>query len=236
VQNELDLFFVVRKILVGRLYSIVLLVMAGTCSMADPCGHNFVSVSVSSNGRVRTHLFLALVHGPVAELIMNRQNYHNLFWLKIPLGFGILATLAGWESKIQGLTSSEYLCFSNYHLTQSRKAPKYPSTKVIAYLYYFTCFLAHPLNMFEMPMSVGRTFQLNRYLFYSAFQSVDKLMDVDSELIMVNEILYSSVVSLPSDKFQCIVRDLQSLGNVCTINTRGDGIKFSVASLFLELA
>jgi proliferating cell nuclear antigen len=54
-------------------------------------------------------------------------------------------------------------------------------------------------------------------------------MDVDSELIVVPEIVYTLVVSLPSDKFQRIVRDLQSLGDVCTINTICDGIKFSVA-------
>jgi proliferating cell nuclear antigen len=62
-----------------------------------------------------------------------------------------------------------------------------------------------------------------------SFFTVYKLMDVDSEMIIVPEMVYSSVITLPSDEFQRIVRDLQSLGDVCTISTSCDGIKFSVA-------
>jgi proliferating cell nuclear antigen len=39
---------------------------------------------------------------------------------------------------------------------------------------------------------------------------------------------YASVVLLPSDKFQRIVRDLQCLGDICTISAKGDSIKFLV--------
>jgi proliferating cell nuclear antigen len=44
-----------------------------------------------------------------------------------------------------------------------------------------------------------------------------------------SETQLSSCVSLPSDELQRIVRDLQCLGDVCTIAAKGDSIKFSVA-------
>jgi proliferating cell nuclear antigen len=51
-------------------------------------------------------------------------------------------------------------------------------------------------------------------------------MDIDSESLNIPEMAYASVVSLPSDEFQRIVRDLQCLGDVCTIAAKGDSIKF----------
>jgi proliferating cell nuclear antigen len=54
-------------------------------------------------------------------------------------------------------------------------------------------------------------------------------MDIDCEQLIIPTTEYASVVSFPSDEFQRIVRDLQSLGDTCTINASKDGIKFSVA-------
>jgi proliferating cell nuclear antigen len=54
-------------------------------------------------------------------------------------------------------------------------------------------------------------------------------MDIDSESLNILEMSYASVVSLPSEEFQRIVRDLQCLGDVCTITAKGDSINFSAA-------
>jgi proliferating cell nuclear antigen len=69
------------------------------------------------------------------------------------------------------------------------------------------------------------------FLRYARFYlSVEfKLMDIDSESLNIPEMSYASVVSLPSEEFQRIVRDLQCLGNVCTITAKGDSIKFLAA-------
>jgi Proliferating cell nuclear antigen, C-terminal domain len=69
------------------------------------------------------------------------------------------------------------------------------------------------------------------FLWYTwLYPSVEfKLMDIDSESLNIPEMSYVSVVSLPSEEFQRIVRDLQCLGDVCTITAKGDSIKFLAA-------
>jgi proliferating cell nuclear antigen len=54
-------------------------------------------------------------------------------------------------------------------------------------------------------------------------------MDVDIDTLIIPEQSYSAIISLPSDEFQRIVQDLQSLDDMCTISAKNDSIKFSVA-------
>lgn len=54
-------------------------------------------------------------------------------------------------------------------------------------------------------------------------------MEVDSETLQIPETEYKSIITMPSDEFQRIIRDLQVLGEACVISTSKEGIKFSVA-------
>lgn len=56
-----------------------------------------------------------------------------------------------------------------------------------------------------------------------------KLMDVDSEALQIPETEYKSVITMPADEFQRIIRDLQVIGEACTISTSKEGVKFAVA-------
>lgn len=55
-----------------------------------------------------------------------------------------------------------------------------------------------------------------------------KLMEIDSEQLGIPETEYKSTVKMPAAEFQRIVRDLQVLGDTCTISCTKEGIKFSV--------
>lgn len=54
-------------------------------------------------------------------------------------------------------------------------------------------------------------------------------MEVDSEALQIPDTEYKSTITMPSEEFQRIIRDLQVLGESCTISTSKEGIKFSVA-------
>lgn len=56
-----------------------------------------------------------------------------------------------------------------------------------------------------------------------------KLMDVDSEALQIPETEYKSVISMPAEEFQRIIRDLQVIGEACTISTSKEGVKFAVS-------
>jgi proliferating cell nuclear antigen len=54
-----------------------------------------------------------------------------------------------------------------------------------------------------------------------------KLMDIDSEHLGIPDTEYKCNVRLPSSELQRIIRDLQVLGDACTIAVTKEGIKFS---------
>jgi len=56
-----------------------------------------------------------------------------------------------------------------------------------------------------------------------------KLMDIQNEQLGIPDTDYDCNVRMPSAEFQRIIRDLQVLGDTCTIQCSKDGIRFSVA-------
>jgi proliferating cell nuclear antigen len=53
-------------------------------------------------------------------------------------------------------------------------------------------------------------------------------MDIDSEHLGIPDTEYKCVVKMPATEFQRIVRDLQVIGDTCTIACSKDGVKFAV--------
>mmetsp|Transcript_62443 Transcript_62443/g.92801 ORF Transcript_62443/g.92801 Transcript_62443/m.92801 type:complete len:172 (+) Transcript_62443:525-1040(+) len=56
-----------------------------------------------------------------------------------------------------------------------------------------------------------------------------KLMDIDSEQLGIPDTEYKATVKMPSGEFQRIVRDMQVLGDTCTISVTKEGVRFSVS-------
>jgi len=56
-----------------------------------------------------------------------------------------------------------------------------------------------------------------------------KLMDIDNEQLGIPDTPYKCTVKMPSGEFQRIIRDLQVLGDTCTIACTKEGIRFSVS-------
>lgn len=56
-----------------------------------------------------------------------------------------------------------------------------------------------------------------------------KLMDIETENLGIPETEYQCNVRMPSVEFQRIIRDLQVLGDTCTIAVNKEGIKFSAS-------
>lgn len=56
-----------------------------------------------------------------------------------------------------------------------------------------------------------------------------KLMDIDSEHLGIPGTEYVATVRMPSSEFQRICRDLQTMGDTCTISVGKEGVKFSVS-------
>mmetsp|Transcript_3351 Transcript_3351/g.7005 ORF Transcript_3351/g.7005 Transcript_3351/m.7005 type:complete len:264 (-) Transcript_3351:98-889(-) len=56
-----------------------------------------------------------------------------------------------------------------------------------------------------------------------------KLMDIDTEQMQIPDTPYKCNIKMPSSEFQRIVRDLQVLGDTCTISCTKEGIRFSVS-------
>ena len=53
-------------------------------------------------------------------------------------------------------------------------------------------------------------------------------MDIDNEQLGIPDTPYKCTVQMPSSEFQRIIRDLQVLGDTCTIGVTKEGIRFSV--------
>jgi len=56
-----------------------------------------------------------------------------------------------------------------------------------------------------------------------------KLMDITTEQLVIPDTDYDCNVRMPSAEFQRIIRDMQVLGDTCTIQCSKDGIRFSVS-------
>jgi proliferating cell nuclear antigen len=56
-----------------------------------------------------------------------------------------------------------------------------------------------------------------------------KLMEIDGEQLGIPDTPYKSTIKMPAEEFQRIVRDLQVLGDTCTIACTKEGIRFSVS-------
>jgi len=56
-----------------------------------------------------------------------------------------------------------------------------------------------------------------------------KLMDIETEQLGIPDTPYQCTVQMNADEFQRIVRDLQVLGDTCTISCGKEGIRFSVS-------
>lgn len=55
-----------------------------------------------------------------------------------------------------------------------------------------------------------------------------KLMDIDGEFLGIPETEYNASISMPSQEFAKICRDLTILGDTVVISATKDGVKFSV--------
>jgi len=56
-----------------------------------------------------------------------------------------------------------------------------------------------------------------------------KLMDIDSEQLGIPDTQYKCTIQMPSGEFQRIIRDMQVLGDTCSISCTKEGVKFSVS-------
>lgn len=56
-----------------------------------------------------------------------------------------------------------------------------------------------------------------------------KLMEIDNEQLGVPDTPYKCTIQMPSGEFQRIIRDLQVLGDSCTISCTKEGIRFTVS-------
>uniref|UniRef100_A0A7S3DM90 DNA sliding clamp PCNA n=1 Tax=Entomoneis paludosa TaxID=265537 RepID=A0A7S3DM90_9STRA len=56
-----------------------------------------------------------------------------------------------------------------------------------------------------------------------------KLMEIDQEQMQIPDTPYKCNIKMPAGEFQRIVRDLQVLGDTCTISCTKEGIRFSVS-------
>jgi len=56
-----------------------------------------------------------------------------------------------------------------------------------------------------------------------------KLMDIENDQLGIPDTPYKCTVQMPSSEFQRIIRDLQVLGETCTISCTKEGIRFSVS-------
>jgi proliferating cell nuclear antigen len=56
-----------------------------------------------------------------------------------------------------------------------------------------------------------------------------KLMDIDYEQLGIPDTPYKCSIKMPSKEFERIVRDLQVLGDTCTISCGKEGVRFSVS-------
>ena len=54
-------------------------------------------------------------------------------------------------------------------------------------------------------------------------------MDIDSEQLGIPETDYKCTIAMPSGEFQRIIRDMQVLGDTCTISCTKEGVRFSVS-------
>jgi proliferating cell nuclear antigen len=54
-------------------------------------------------------------------------------------------------------------------------------------------------------------------------------MEIDAEQLGIPDTKYKCNIKMPSDEFQRIIRDLQVLGDTCTISCTKEGIRFSVS-------
>lgn len=55
-----------------------------------------------------------------------------------------------------------------------------------------------------------------------------KLMDIDNDQLGIPDTPYKCTVQMPSGEFQRIIRDLQVLGETCSISCSKEGVSFSV--------
>lgn len=53
-------------------------------------------------------------------------------------------------------------------------------------------------------------------------------MSIDAEQLGIPDTPYKCNIKMPADEFQRIVRDLQVLGDTCTISCTKEGVRFSV--------
>lgn len=56
-----------------------------------------------------------------------------------------------------------------------------------------------------------------------------KLMEIDNEQLGIPDTPYKCTIQMPSSEFQRIIRDLQVLGDACTISCTKEGVRFSVS-------
>jgi len=56
-----------------------------------------------------------------------------------------------------------------------------------------------------------------------------KLMEIENEALGIPDTPYKCTVQMPAGEFQRIVRDLQVLGDSCTISVTKEGVRFTVA-------
>lgn len=54
-------------------------------------------------------------------------------------------------------------------------------------------------------------------------------MEIDAEQLGIPDTPYKCNIKMPSDEFQRIVRDLQVLGDTCTISCTKEGVRFTVS-------
>ena len=54
-------------------------------------------------------------------------------------------------------------------------------------------------------------------------------MDIENEQLGIPDTAYKCTIQMPSKEFQRIIRDLQVLGDACTISCTKEGVRFTVS-------
>jgi proliferating cell nuclear antigen len=86
--------------------------------------------------------------------------------------------------------------------------------------------------IYEYPMLIDIVFlTLLLHLTSLLFQKKSelKLMEIDAEQLAIPDTEYKCTIKMPSEEFQRIIRDLQVLGDTCTMSCTKEGIRFSVS-------
>ena len=91
----------------------------------------------------------------------------------------------------------------------------------------YLCMALSP-NPIDLVVVISPNFCVPKYLL-PILKSDLKLMEIDNEQLGIPDTPYKCSIKMPSKEFERIVRDLQVLGDTCTISCGKEGVRFTVS-------